>query len=84
MPAVVTPAMHNRTLPRAAPEDVQKVVDLWKAKHGIVKGSEETRGRFRAWAYHLRQHFFAPLDVFDPRSWSVEDVAVCLEELQKC
>lgn len=79
---MITPAMHNRTLPRADPSDVQRVVDLWKQKNGVTVGNAETKGAFRVWAYRLRQHFFSPLDVFDPRSWSVDDAQACLGELQ--
>jgi len=78
----ITPAMHNRTLPRADPAEVQKVLDLWKTKHGLLgPASEETRGLFRRWAYMTANHFFSPHDVFNPLSWSVEDVRMCLEAL---
>lgn len=79
----LTPAEINRALPRAGPADVQRVVDLWKQKNKIVgKADEKARGDFREFCYGLRQHYFTPRDVFDPRSWSVEDVRVCLEALQ--
>ena len=79
-----TPGEINRTLPRADPADVQKVVDKWKEKNKIEGPSNDaTRGRFRTFCYFACQHFFAPHDVFDQRSWSVEDVRVCLAELEK-
>jgi hypothetical protein len=79
----LTTAEKNRTLPRADPADVQRVVDLWKQKNKIVgKADEQARGDFRVFCYKARDHYFTPHDVFDPRSWSVEDVRVCLEALQ--
>ncbi len=79
----ITPAMLNRDRPRAEPAAVQQVIDLWKAKNNITgPATAETKGAFRVFCYRAAQHFFTPHDVFNPASWSVEDVRLCLEALK--
>lgn len=79
-----TPGEITKTLPRAAASDVQVVVDKWKRMNKIDGPADDrVRGEFRAWCYRTVNHFFAPLDVFDVRSWSVEDARVCLAALEK-
>ena len=61
-------------LPRATAEQVQAVVNGWRAKHAT--GNKDTdRGAFREWCYMTCQHWFQPAGPFKPSSWSQEDIA---------